>query len=82
MLQFCEWHVAENLKKILAKEKYKKDDGDLMMDLVWRYIWSATEEDLEKNGATMTAAMRPPQYKPEKAMRVQISCYNIQELLN
>jgi hypothetical protein len=58
MLQFCEWHAAENVRKRLAKERYKKEERDAIMVLVWLYIWSATEDDLEKNRAAMMALMR------------------------
>jgi hypothetical protein len=57
-LQFCEWHAAENIKKRLAAQKYKKDDRKAIMDLVWKYIWSPSVEDLEVNRAVMKAAMR------------------------
>jgi len=58
MLQFCEWHAAENVRKRLAKERYKKEERDAIMVLVWLYIWSATEDDLGKNRAAMMALMR------------------------
>jgi MULE transposase domain len=58
-LQFCEWHAAENVRRRLATQRYKKDDRDVIMDLVWAYIWSETELELEKNRTAMKAAMKP-----------------------
>lgn len=58
ILQFCEWHAAQNIKKRLAEKKYSKKDRDGIMDLVWAYIWSATEEALDHNRAEMMARMR------------------------
>jgi MULE transposase domain len=57
-LQFCEWHAADNMKKRLAQQKYKKDERKAIMELVWRYIWSSSVDELEINRATMKAAMR------------------------
>lgn len=33
-LQFCDWHCAENIRKRLAKNGYKKEDRDKVMDAV------------------------------------------------
>jgi MULE transposase domain len=57
-LQFCEWHAAQNIKKRLAEKKYSKKDRDEIMDLVWAYIWSATEDELERNRAGLMARIR------------------------
>jgi len=35
--------------KKLAEKKYLKEDREKIMDYVWRYIWSATSEELEIN---------------------------------
>jgi Transposase, Mutator family len=59
-LQFCEWHAASNVKKRLAQKRYKKEEREAIMLLVWAYIWSATEEDLEKNRSEMMEAMKLP----------------------
>jgi hypothetical protein len=57
-LQFCEWHAAENVRRRLAAQRYKKDEREVIMDLVWSYIWSATEQELEVKRTAMKAAMR------------------------
>jgi hypothetical protein len=59
ILQFCEWHAAENVKKRLAKQRYKKEERDTTMDLVWRYLWSATSEELEVNRTLMKNSTKP-----------------------
>jgi hypothetical protein len=58
VLQFCEWHAAENVKKRLANNGYKKKEREVIMRLVWAYIQSATEEDLEANRAVMMGRMK------------------------
>jgi len=42
-LQFCDWHCAENIRKRLAKNGYKKDERDRVMEKVCQYI--KTEEE-------------------------------------
>jgi hypothetical protein len=42
-LQFCDWHYAENIRKRLAKNGYKKKERDRVIEKVWQYI--KTEED-------------------------------------
>jgi hypothetical protein len=59
LLQFCEWHAAMNVKKRLAVKRYKKEERDAIMRLVWTYIWSASKTDLETNRAVMIEAMKP-----------------------
>jgi hypothetical protein len=59
VLQFCEWHAAQNVKKRLATQRYKKEEREAIMLLVWAYIWSASEEQLEERRSIMLAAMRP-----------------------
>jgi hypothetical protein len=58
-LQFCEWHAAENVRRRLAAQRYKRNDREAIMELVWAYIWSATEPELEKNRTAMKTLMKP-----------------------
>ena len=58
VLQFCEWHAAENVKKRLANNGYKKLEREILMRLVWAYIQSATEEELEVNRTVMKGRMK------------------------
>ena len=59
LLQFCEWHAADNIRKRLANQRYKKEERKVIMDLVWIYIWSPSVCELEINRTAMMAAMRP-----------------------
>jgi hypothetical protein len=59
VLQFCEWHAAQNVKARLAKQRYKREERDLLMDLVWKYLWSVTEQELQANRTELNAAMKP-----------------------
>jgi len=58
-LQFCEWHAAQNIKKRLADKKYLRENREKIMDYVWKYIWSATNEELELNRTELKAQLRP-----------------------
>jgi hypothetical protein len=57
-LQFCEWHAADNMKKRLASKRYKKEERKVIMDLVWKYLWSATEQTLEENRIALKNSMK------------------------
>lgn len=59
ILQFCEWHAAQNVKTRLAKQRYKKEERDELMDQVWKYLWSASEIELKANRTQLKSAMKP-----------------------
>jgi hypothetical protein len=52
IMQFCEWHAADNIKKRIAQKRYK-EERKVIMDLVWAYIWSVTKDELEIKRAEM-----------------------------
>jgi hypothetical protein len=58
LLQFCEWHAAMNVKKRLAIKRYKKEEREAIMKLVWVYIWSASEQELQTNRAVIIDAIK------------------------
>ena len=58
ILQFCEWHAAQNVKKRLAEKKYLKKDRKEIEGLVWLYLWSATDAELEQNREEIKARLR------------------------
>lgn len=62
-LQFCEWRAAQNVKARLAKQRYKREEREALMDLVWRYLWSVKEEELGVNRTTLKAAWKPAEVK-------------------
>ena len=41
ILQHCEWHGAEAIKKKLIKKGYKKERRDKVVDLLWKWIKAA-----------------------------------------
>lgn len=80
ILQFCEWHTAENVRRRLANKRYKKEERENLMRLVWAYIQSVSEDTLEANRAAMMAAMKPDErtyidthWRPKE--RQVIRCY-------
>jgi hypothetical protein len=48
-----------NVKKRLTQKRYKKEERDAIMRLVWAYVKSASEQDLETNRAAMMESMKP-----------------------
>jgi hypothetical protein len=38
ILQFCEWYAAENIRRGLTSQRYKKDKREVIMRLVCAYI--------------------------------------------
>jgi hypothetical protein len=48
-LQYCNWHVSQNIKKRLAEKKYLAEERNTIMNHVWWYIQSASEADLVEN---------------------------------
>jgi hypothetical protein len=84
VLQFCEWHAAQNIKARLAKQRYKREERDKLMDLVWKYLWSASESELEVNRTQLKSAMKPAECeyiekywvpKEKQLVRVYITIY-------
>jgi len=56
-LQYCNWHMAQNLKKRLAEKRYTKEERKAIMDKCWLYIQSETEADLVENREVLMNAM-------------------------
>ena len=42
-----------------AKKKYLKQDREKIMDDVWRYLWSATKEELKLNRTELISQLGP-----------------------
>jgi hypothetical protein len=68
------------VKRRLANKRYKKEEREDLMRLVWAYIQSASEDDLETNRTVMMEAMRPGErtyinthWRPKE--RQVIRCY-------
>ncbi|MGH7240163.1 MAG: transposase, partial [Candidatus Saccharimonadales bacterium] len=82
ILQFCEWHAAENVRRRLANKRYKREEREVLMRLVWAYIQSASEVDLEVNRAAMLIEMKTSEqhyinthWRPKE--RQVIRCYTV-----
>lgn len=56
-LQHCSWHIAQNIKERLAEKKYLAEERKDIMNLVWFYIQSSTEIELDKIRAAVTASV-------------------------
>jgi hypothetical protein len=46
-LQHCNWHIAQNIKKRLVDKRYLVEERKGIMNLVWFYIQSSTEAELD-----------------------------------
>ena len=57
-LQHCSWHIAQNIKKRLADKRYLVEERKAIINLVWAYIQSSSEVELDENRAALTASMR------------------------
>ena len=47
ILQFCEWHAAEAIKRRLIAKGYKKESRDELIDLIWKWIKAPDLDKLE-----------------------------------
>ncbi|KAH6973981.1 hypothetical protein EDB80DRAFT_831305 [Ilyonectria destructans] len=59
ILQLCEWHVAQNFKKrLLDSGNYTKDRREELSRLVWDYIQSRDETQLEERRGKLLAELQ------------------------
>ena len=47
ILQFCEWHAAEAIKRRLIAKGYQKERRDELVDLIWKWIKAPDLDKLE-----------------------------------
>lgn len=59
ILQFCDWHVVENMKKRLADKGYPKAFRKEIHSLLWKFVKSDTEVEVESNRREIHAKLRP-----------------------
>ena len=57
-LQHCGWHIAQNIKKRLAEKRYLAEERKAIMNLVWFYIQSSSDVELNKNRTTLLNSLR------------------------
>lgn len=58
LTQFCDWHVAQNIKKRLAEKRYTKREREEIMNSIWDYIKSPTKSALVENKAKLYAQLK------------------------
>jgi MULE transposase domain len=63
ILQSCDWHAVEAMKRRFRTSGYKKDQVDILSDLCWIYIKSATAQELEDNRERLIEELRPAEKK-------------------
>ncbi|KJZ68301.1 hypothetical protein HIM_12309 [Hirsutella minnesotensis 3608] len=62
ILQLCEWHAAESIKKrLLDSGRYTKERREDLLRLIWEYIQAPDEEQLGKGRHRLLAEMREPE---------------------
>ncbi|KJZ70957.1 hypothetical protein HIM_09661 [Hirsutella minnesotensis 3608] len=62
ILQLCEWHAAESIKKrLLDSGRYTKERREDLLRLIWEYIQAPDEEQLGKGRHKLLAEMREPE---------------------
>ena len=61
-MQFCEWHIAENIKTMLVNSGgYTKEKWKPLEELMWKYIKSENLVKLEANHAAFTCQFNQPE---------------------
>ena len=63
VLQLCDWHAVKNVEKRLADKGYSKEIRKEMKSLLWKFVKSASSEELEVNRAEIHAKLRPDEIK-------------------
>ena len=63
IMQLCQWHAVENMRKRLITYGYckTKDDVEHWRALLWKYVKSTTEDDLEEHRATLLTELQSPE---------------------
>jgi hypothetical protein len=56
-LQFCDWHVAQNIKARLLKGGYTKDQREIVIQQFWRYYKADTAAEVTQQRFELTALL-------------------------
>jgi hypothetical protein len=59
ILQRCEWHAVEAIKKRLIHKGYSKDKRNELVDLIWKWVKAPTFEILEHTSNALLSKLRP-----------------------
>jgi hypothetical protein len=57
ILQFCDWHVSQNIKARLLKGGYTKDLREQVIKQFWRYCKGGTTEEVTQQRFELTALL-------------------------
>jgi MULE transposase domain len=57
ILQFCDWHVSQNIKARLLEGGYTKDLREQIVQQFWRYCKAETAEEVTKQRFELTALL-------------------------
>jgi hypothetical protein len=49
ILQRCEWHAVDSIKKRLIRSGYRKKARDHLVDLIWKWVKSMDLEAIQKS---------------------------------
>ena len=56
-LQFCDWHVQQNIKARLLKGRYTKDEREQVIKQFWQYCKAETAEQVTQQRFELTALL-------------------------
>lgn len=61
IMQLCQWHAVENMRKRLIVHGYckTKEDIEHWRALLWKYVQSSTEDELEVGRASLFKELEP-----------------------
>lgn len=60
ILQLCEWHGVEAVKRhLVAAGRYPKDIRDKIVDLIWKWVKSPSQSELEINRTKLLQSLLP-----------------------
>ena len=57
ILQFCDWHIQQNIKSRLLKGRYTKDEREQIIAQFWRYCKAQTLTEIIKQRLELTALL-------------------------
>ena len=57
ILQFCDWHIQQNIKSRMLKGKYTRDLRELVISQFWRYCKAESITDIIEQRLQLTALL-------------------------
>lgn len=85
ILQLCEWHEVEAIKRhLVAAGRYPKDIRDNIIDLIWKWVKSSSQIKLEVNRTELLQSLLPKEqeylllyYQPKEHQFVRAYTHSI-----